>query len=266
MSWAWPSYDVARIDGSDPGVCELPHATSTTTSPAMTSYKQTKTVPDSLTAFTSTMLTNLPTMTHAPIPCGTEDCGTISCAGGGAGECLALPMGRGYACGCQPRLWTVSYTSTMVHVTTSITAASTPRSPQLMPPKASSTTSAPTSRWTQSCKIGGLRFDRETFTDWVEEFCKDTNKKKWSNDKWFGAAVDGKLVKTKSIKVFETDSEENVSSYKFTIHVVRPNNNADESLWCDINGRGSTLASALDWLREDPQQCRTQLYELLKCK
>ncbi|KAK1658976.1 hypothetical protein BDP55DRAFT_733641 [Colletotrichum godetiae] len=67
-------------------------------------------------------------------------------------------------------------------------------------------------------------------TSWVEEFCKDTNKKR-SDGKWFDAAVDGKLVKTKGIKVFETGSEDTVSSYKFTIHVVKPNNNADGSLW-----------------------------------
>ncbi|EXF81289.1 hypothetical protein CFIO01_07809 [Colletotrichum fioriniae PJ7] len=221
MSWEWPSCDVvARKDGSDPGVCELPQATSTTTSSRTTSHKQTKKITDSPTASKSTMLTDLPTM--APISCGTEDCETISCAGGGTGECLALPMGRGYACGCQPRTWTISHTSMIVHVTTTTTTASTLRSQQSTPPKASSTTLAPAVRWTQSCNVGGLRFDRETATGWVEEFCKDANKKKWSDDKWFSAAVDGKLVKTKGIKVFETDSEDDVSSYKFTLHVVKP--------------------------------------------
>ncbi|KAK1623023.1 hypothetical protein BDP81DRAFT_505821 [Colletotrichum phormii] len=262
ISWEWPSCDVARTDGSDPGVCELPYATSTITSSSTTSYKPTTTMTDSPTTITSTVLTQSLTLT--PIPCGAEECGTISCAGEDIGECLALSMGRGFACGCQPRTWTVSYTSTIVAAKTTVTTTS--RSPDSTSPKTSSTTSAPGAKWTQSCNFGGLRFDRETATGWVEEFCKDANKKKWSDDKWFGAAVDGKLVKTKGIKVFETDSEDTVSSYKFTIHVVKPNNDADGSLWCNTNGRGSTLASALDWLREDPQQCRTQLHELLKCK
>ncbi|KXH48792.1 hypothetical protein CSAL01_11297 [Colletotrichum salicis] len=252
ISWEWPSRDVALRDGSDPGVCELPHATSTITSSSTTSYKPTTTMTDSPTTIKSTVLTKPPTLT--PIPCGAEECGTISCAGGEIGECLALPMGRGFACGCQPRTCRVSYTSTIVVAITAVTTTS--RSPDSTPPKTSSTTSAPAAKWTQSCNVGGLRFDRETATGWVEEFCKDDNKKEWSDDKWFDATVDGKLVKTKGIEVFETDSEDTVSSYKFTIHVIKPNNNADGSLWCDTNGRGSTLASALEWLREDPQQYR----------
>ncbi|WDK16945.1 hypothetical protein CGRA01v4_08228 [Colletotrichum graminicola] len=226
MSWQWPDCEVVvRRDGLNPAVCELP-GISSMRKPAYSATNIAET-------------TGLPSVTSKPPPASITTPSTTL---------RPLPK-EGSTLIVQP-----------------IQTATTQ--------KTSTTSSAPIPRWTQTCSTGGLRFDKNTAAQWVEDFCKEAHKKKWSDDDWFNAKTDGKMAKTKGISVYDNKDGKKISSYRFIIHVVKPgreNSNGKldnekgkpHTRWCEPKGRGSNLESALDWLREDPNQCRRQLTDIL---
>ncbi|KAK2004370.1 hypothetical protein LX36DRAFT_676966 [Colletotrichum falcatum] len=228
MSWQWQNCRAAvRRDGSDPVACELLPGTASSTHSAHSTTKiaETTKLPASMTSQSP------PTKTASPSSASTT---------------------------------TPNEDSTLISQPTQTATTQ----------KASTTSSAPKPRWTQTCSTGGLIFEKNAAAQWVEDFCKEVHEKKWSDNDWFNAKTDGKMVKTKDISVYGNKEGKKVSSYRFIIHVVKPGRgNGDGKLdnengkphtrWCEPEGRGSNLESALGWLREDLRQCRKQIADTL---
>ncbi|KAH0443859.1 hypothetical protein CcaCcLH18_00685 [Colletotrichum camelliae] len=273
ISWSWMRCgSLARRDGEDPGACHFAPPTSmppestiaSSLSPTETSLQTEVNTITTTSSSSSGMITN-------PAGSCTEDgeCGGIHCSDGSLGACLSLPLGRGNVCGCQPLKWPTSAlshiptASTETHPETTHASTKTPPPKTTLQMKPSSITAVPP-RWTQTCNPGGLRFDKDAAADFVEEYCK---KATW-DDKWFGAGTDGKMVKQKGIWVWENQKDDKVSSFRFIIHVVKPANEANRKAWCDTEGKGSQLNTALELFQSDDgvQECRKQLQELIKCR
>ncbi|KAK1856464.1 hypothetical protein CCHR01_00843 [Colletotrichum chrysophilum] len=273
ISWSWLRCDaLARRGGEEFGACHFaPPMSMPPESTIASSLAPTQTsLPTDANTFTTTSSSASEMITDPAGSCTRdEECRSIQCSDGSLGACLALPLGRGNACGCQPLKWetsTLSYVSTASTETqpqTTRTSMKTPPPKTSLQSKPSSTTAVPP-RWTQTCNPGGLRFDKDAATDFVEEYCK---KATW-DEKWFSAATDGKMVKQKGISVWENQKDDKVSSFRFIIHAVKPANEGNRKAWCDTEGKGAQLNTALELLQSEDgvQECRKQLQELLKCR
>ncbi|EQB48554.1 hypothetical protein CGLO_12182 [Colletotrichum gloeosporioides Cg-14] len=246
ISWSWLRCDaLSRRDGEEFGACHFAPPTSIPPESTITSsLAPTETsLPTDANTFATTSSSASEMITDPAGSCTRdEECRSIQCSDGSLGACLSLPLGRG---------------------NTTHTSMKTPPPKTSLQSKPSSTTVVPP-RWTQSCNPGGLRFDKDAATGFVEEYCK---KATW-DDKWFGAATDGKMVKQKGISVWENQNDDKVSSFRFIIHAVKPANEGNRKAWCDTEGKGSQLNTALELLQSDDgvQECRKQLQELIKCR
>ncbi|KAL0944773.1 uncharacterized protein CTRU02_202660 [Colletotrichum truncatum] len=360
LSWVWPTCGGnARRDGSEPDLCELPplettsqitsslstESAKTTTPPSVSSVPTTLSQPhispmdacgtqqcgtlscpdgrvgdcmvlpmgrgyacgcqpytwtEHYQSITSTHSAPSPTSTLES-PCDMNQCSTINCPDGQAGECMVQPMGRGYACGCQPRTWTEMYSSSSSSSVPQVASTIRPNKPTCMtnedcrgcgtdeigeciplpirgpslcvclpkirssrPMTSSSlaaTTTAPPPRYTGLCNTQGERFDKSQASKWVKEFCEDAHKNKWSN-KWFYDRKNRK-VETKGINIYNK-LDEREFSYTFTIEVLRRSN--ERNIFCEAEGEGSNPQSALELLQKNPSACEEQFGILLDCK
>ncbi|KAF9872867.1 hypothetical protein CkaCkLH20_09730 [Colletotrichum karsti] len=262
LSWDWPNCEGnRRRDGSIPDVCELPPPKPTTQATASS------TTPTVQSTMSSPQMTGAPSITPSatttsPVPCGTQQCSTITCPDGHAGECMALPMNRGLSA------TTTTAQEAITPIPSSLTCfndedcgkcednnevgRSLSQTPTTAPPVTTTTASPP--RWTGTCNKQGTRFEKSQALKWVEEFCEDAHENEWS-DKWF--SQDSMQVKTKGIKVYNDMDQPIEAAFRFFIKVSK--RSGKEKQFCDQQGDGSNIKSALELLKKSPVTCKEQL-------